>query len=72
VQDVLEQIVVVGVGDEPLDAVDVPGTVGLLDRLGAAAPTSDPASGSVSTIVSPQWRSLISDAQCRRCSLPMV
>ena len=31
------------------------------------APTSDPASGSVSTIVAPQPRSIISSAQ-RRCS----
>ena len=30
VQDVLEQVVGVAVGDEPLDAVDVPGAVGLL------------------------------------------
>ena len=36
VHDVLEQVVGVAVGDEPLDAVDVPGAVGLLDRLGAS------------------------------------
>ena len=36
VSDVLEQVVGVAVGDEPLDAVEVPGAVGLLDRLGAA------------------------------------
>ncbi len=34
--DVLEHVVGVGGGDEPLDAVDVPGAVGLLDGLGAA------------------------------------
>ncbi len=36
VHDVLEQIVGVGGGDEPLHAVDVPGAVLLLDGLGAA------------------------------------
>src|SRR6185312_16493107 len=36
VQDVLVQVVGITVGDEPLDAVEVPGAVGLLDRLGAA------------------------------------
>ena len=36
VHDVLEHVVGVAVGDEPLDAVDMPGAVGLLDRLGAA------------------------------------
>ena len=36
VHDVLEQVVAVAVGDEPFDAVEVPGAVGLLDRLGAA------------------------------------
>src|SRR6476619_6032355 len=60
VQDVLVQVVGITVGDEPLDAVEVPGAVGLLDRLGA-----------VSTIVAAQFRSVISDAQCRCCSLPM-
>ena len=36
VDDVLEQVVGVARGDEALDAVDVPGAVGLLDGLGAA------------------------------------
>ncbi len=36
VQDVLEQIVGVAVGDEPLDAVDVPGAVAGLDGLRAS------------------------------------
>ena len=36
VEDVLEQVAGVGGGDEPLDAVDVPGAVVLLDRLGPA------------------------------------
>ncbi len=36
VEDVLEQVVGVGGRDEPLDALDVPGAVVLLDGLGAA------------------------------------
>lgn len=36
VEDVLEQVVRVGRGDEALDALDVPGAVVLLDRLGAS------------------------------------
>jgi hypothetical protein len=35
-QDVLEQVVGVAVGDEALDTVEMPGPVGLLDRLRAA------------------------------------
>ena len=34
--DVLEEVVGVAVGDEPLDAVDVPGAIGLLHGLGTA------------------------------------
>ena len=36
VDDVLEQVAGVGGGDEPFDAVDVPGAVVLLDRFGPA------------------------------------
>ena len=36
------------------------------------APTSEPASGSVSTIVAPQARSIISSAQCFCSSLPLA
>ena len=35
------------------------------------APTSDPASGSVSTIVAPQPCSIISSAHCRCCGVPL-
>jgi hypothetical protein len=47
-------------GDEALDAGDVPGAVGLLDALVRPAPTSEPASGSVSTIVVCQALSMMS------------
>ncbi len=56
VEDVLRHVLV-AVGDEPLDALDVPGPIGLLDHLGPARPHVGPASGSVSTMVAPQPRS---------------
>jgi hypothetical protein len=61
VEDVLRHVVL-GARDEPLDALDVPGPVGLLP-----APTSEPASGSVSTIVEPHSRSTACSAK-RFCS----
>ena len=52
-----------GAGDEAFDAGDIPGAVVVLDGLGAAvAPTSEPASGSVSTIVQCQPFSTIRPA----------
>jgi hypothetical protein len=57
VQDVLEQVIGVGGGDEPLHAVDVPRAVVCLTALVRPAPTSEPASGSVRTMVEPQPRS---------------
>ena len=51
VDDVVGQVVL-AVGDEDLLAGDAPGAVlGVLDRLVASAPTSDPAWGSVRFIV---------------------
>ena len=58
VDDVLAQVVLAG-GDEALDALDVPGAVGLRDGQVRPAPTSEPASGSVSTMVAFHWRSII-------------
>ena len=45
VQDVLEDVVAVATGDEPLDAVDVPGAVALVDRFGPAGADVGPGVG---------------------------
>ena len=70
VQDVLAEIVGVTGGDEALHAVDVPGAVGLLDGLGTAGRTSEPASGSVNTMVEVQPRSTASTAHFFCSSVP--
>ncbi len=69
VKDVLGGIADIAAGDEPLDALDVPCAVGLSDRLLRPAPTSEPASGSVSTMVAAQPRSrpLPPTAAAARC-----
>ena len=63
--------VVLGRGDEPLHAVEVPACrrAARTARV-RPAPTSEPASGSVSTIVAPQPRSIISSAQWRCSAVP--
>jgi hypothetical protein len=45
VGDVLEEVVAVAGGDEPLDAVEMPGAVRLLDRLGSASADVGPCVG---------------------------
>ena len=64
--------VVLGGGDKALDALDVPGAVRLRDGARAPEPTSEPASGSVSTMVAPQWCSTMILAIRRSRSVPFI
>jgi hypothetical protein len=64
--------VLLGRGDEPLDALDVPGPSACSTALVRPAPTSEPASGSVSTMVAPQPRSIMRCAIFFWMSLPLA
>ena len=69
VDDVVRHVVLAG-RDEALHALDAPRAVAVVEGLVRPAPTSEPASGSVSTIVAPQRFSMMSSAQRFWSALP--